>query len=102
MPITRVGRRVEAARRVIERDEVLLARMTPGPHAPSSLSKSSDLRARLSLIASTFPVEAVREMIAQGHPFFAYLGDAALVGVPTGHWPMLSEPAALADALGAL
>ena len=54
-----------------------------------------------TLVASTFPVDAVREMIAQGDPFFAHLGDAALVAVPTGHWPMLSEPAALADALAA-
>src|SRR5438477_59111 len=50
----------------------------------------------------TAPADAVREMITQGDPFFAHLGDAALVAVPTGHWPMLSEPAALADALAAL
>src|SRR5947207_2879163 len=54
------------------------------------------------LVASTFPVDEVRALIAQGHPWFAGLGDARLIGVPTGHWPMLSEPAALADALGAL
>ncbi|MEV4489279.1 alpha/beta hydrolase [Micromonospora coxensis] len=52
-----------------------------------------------ALVACTFPVEVVRTMIAEGHPFFAGLADAALHGLPTGHWPMLSEPKALADVL---
>jgi pimeloyl-ACP methyl ester carboxylesterase len=53
-----------------------------------------------TLIASTFPLDVVRQMMADGHPYFSGLTDATLVGVPTGHWPMFSEPAALADALG--
>ncbi|MEV4706953.1 alpha/beta hydrolase [Actinoplanes sp. NPDC049316] len=52
-----------------------------------------------TLIACTFPLEQVREMRAAGHPFFAELTEAEVIGLPTGHWPMLSEPEALAGHL---
>ncbi|MFG1840110.1 alpha/beta fold hydrolase [Micromonospora sp. NPDC049175] len=52
-----------------------------------------------ALVASTFPLGVVREMIDQEHPFFTGLADGQLHEVPTGHWPMLSEPKALADVL---
>ena len=52
-----------------------------------------------TLIACTIPPDTVRSMVTEGHPYFSTLGDAAIVGLPTGHWPMLSEPAALAAAL---
>ncbi|SCG64381.1 alpha/beta fold hydrolase [Micromonospora halophytica] len=52
-----------------------------------------------ALVACTIPVQVARAMIAEGHPFFAGVRDAALHGLPTGHWPMLSEPKALADVL---
>ncbi|MFI5927910.1 alpha/beta fold hydrolase [Micromonospora sp. NPDC051543] len=52
-----------------------------------------------ALVASTFPLTVVREMIAQRHPFFTGLADGPLYELPTGHWPMLSEPKALADVL---
>jgi len=55
-----------------------------------------------ALVACLFPIDQVREMLAAGHPFFAELGDAGIIGLPTGHWPMLSEPKALADALDRL
>ncbi|MEV4543667.1 hypothetical protein [Micromonospora echinaurantiaca] len=38
-------------------------------------------------------------MIAQGHPFFAGLAGGQLHALPTGHWPMLSEPKGLATVL---
>jgi hypothetical protein len=38
-------------------------------------------------------------MMAAGHPFFAGLGEARIISLPTGHWPMLSEPKALAATL---
>jgi hypothetical protein len=41
-------------------------------------------------------------MIEAGHPWFAGLADATLVGLPTGHWPMFSDPAGLAAALSAV
>ncbi|MEH0938289.1 alpha/beta fold hydrolase [Micromonospora psammae] len=52
-----------------------------------------------ALVACTFPLEVVGAMIDDGHPFFAGLAGAELHGLPTGHWPMLSEPKALADLL---
>ncbi len=52
-----------------------------------------------ALITCTFPEDQVREMIAAKHPFFALLGDADVYSVPTGHWPLFSEPAKLATTL---
>jgi pimeloyl-ACP methyl ester carboxylesterase len=52
-----------------------------------------------TLIASTFPLDQVQAMIAQGHPYFAGLATAEILALPTGHWPMLSEPDGLADLL---
>ena len=52
-----------------------------------------------ALVACTFPEEQVRTMIKAGHPFFAALADAEVISLPTGHWPMFSEPARLAAVL---
>ncbi|GIG92473.1 alpha/beta fold hydrolase [Plantactinospora endophytica] len=52
-----------------------------------------------TLIVCTFPVQTVREMISQGHPFFAGLAGADVHGLPTGHWPMFSEPKRLTELL---
>ncbi len=52
-----------------------------------------------TLITCTFGVDEVAGMKAAGHPFFSGLAEAEVIGVPTGHWPMLSEPAALTEAL---
>ncbi|OLB80828.1 MAG: esterase [Actinobacteria bacterium 13_2_20CM_2_71_6] len=80
-------------------------RATPHPYGsiaqPLALTGAGDKLPR-TLIASTFPVDVVRSMIADGHPYFAGLAEATLVGLPTGHWPMFSEPAKLADALAAI
>lgn len=54
------------------------------------------------LVASTFPLEVVEQMLAAGHPFFAEFAAARTRGlhaVPTGHWPLLSAPAELAAVL---
>jgi pimeloyl-ACP methyl ester carboxylesterase len=51
------------------------------------------------LIACTFGLDQVEAMMAAGHPFFRELGRARIVALPTGHWPMLSEPKALVAAL---
>lgn len=82
--------------------ELLRTRSTPhplaslaqplGPHATST-----DLPT--TLIACTFPMDQIGQMMAAGHPFFAGLTEARIIALPTGHWPMLSEPKALADAL---
>ncbi|GIH17343.1 hypothetical protein Raf01_55150 [Rugosimonospora africana] len=52
-----------------------------------------------TLVACTFTADQVREMIAQGHPFFGGVAGADILGLPTGHWPMFSEPDRLADLL---
>lgn len=52
-----------------------------------------------ALVACALPVEQVRALIDADHPVFAELAGAELVGLPTGHWPMFSEPVALAAAL---
>jgi pimeloyl-ACP methyl ester carboxylesterase len=54
-----------------------------------------------TLLTCTFPEEHVRAMLAAGHPFFAGVqrDNLDIRSLPTGHWPMLSEPAALAELL---
>src|SRR5437588_6350149 len=80
-------------------------RATPHPYAsisqPLALTGAGDKLPR-TLIACAFPLDQVRSLMAAGHPWFAGLADATLVGLPTGHWPMVSEPSALASALGAV
>ncbi|RLU99143.1 esterase [Streptomyces griseocarneus] len=55
-----------------------------------------------SLIATTFTPEAVRGLAATGNPLFAPLAAMDVRHLPTGHWPMLSEPGALAALLDAI
>jgi pimeloyl-ACP methyl ester carboxylesterase len=80
----------------------LRRRATPHPYGsiaqPLVVSEKAATVPR-TMIASTFPLEQVRSMIAAGHPWFAGLADARLLGLPTGHWPMLSEPAGLVKLL---
>jgi pimeloyl-ACP methyl ester carboxylesterase len=59
----------------------------------------AELSMPVALIACVFSLDQVREMRAQGHPWFAGLARADLYGLPTGHWPMLSEPNRLAGLL---
>ncbi|MGW0230136.1 alpha/beta fold hydrolase [Actinopolymorpha singaporensis] len=57
-----------------------------------------------TLVTCMFPVEQVRAMVAEGHPYFAgFAGkEWTYAELPTGHWPMLSEPERLAQALADL
>jgi pimeloyl-ACP methyl ester carboxylesterase len=55
-----------------------------------------------TVIACTFTVDQVRELIDGGHPYFAGLVGADILGLPTGHWPMFSEPERLADLLAGI
>jgi pimeloyl-ACP methyl ester carboxylesterase len=66
-----------------------------GPHATSA-----DLPT--VLVACSFPVATVEEMMAADHPWFVEMKSARIIALPTGHWPMLSEPKALADILKSL
>jgi pimeloyl-ACP methyl ester carboxylesterase len=81
---------------------LLRERSTPHPAASvrQPLGKHATSADRpTTLIACTFPLDQIGEMMAAGHPFFAELTEARIVALPTGHWPMLSEPEALAAAL---
>jgi pimeloyl-ACP methyl ester carboxylesterase len=81
-----------------------LLRTRSTPHPLASVAQPIGARATsadlpTTLIACTFPMEQITAMTAAGHPFFAGLTEARIVPLPTGHWPMLSEPKALAEAL---
>jgi pimeloyl-ACP methyl ester carboxylesterase len=97
-----------------DKDPVLLAgldeaaltllRTRGTPHPLASVTQPLGARATsadlpTTLIACTFPLDQIKEMMAAGHPFFTGLTEAEVVPLPTGHWPMLSEPRALADVL---
>ncbi|GAA0809425.1 alpha/beta fold hydrolase [Spirilliplanes yamanashiensis] len=82
--------------------ELLRTRATPHPAASVTAPlprTGAGLAVPLTLVTCALPAEQVAQMIAAGHPWFAELTDATVVAVPTGHWPMLSEPVALARAL---
>ncbi|MGJ5753612.1 pimeloyl-ACP methyl ester carboxylesterase [Streptomyces puniciscabiei] len=57
-----------------------------------------------TLVACTFSVEQVQAMVAAGVPAFSMLAgqDWTMIGLPTGHWPMLSRPKELAELLAGL
>ncbi|WFE48988.1 alpha/beta hydrolase [Micromonospora sp. WMMD1155] len=79
----------------------LRARATPQPlrAATDPVRRTGGRQVPTALVASTFPLAVVRQMIDEKHPFFTGLADGQLHELPTGHWPMLSEPKALADVL---
>jgi pimeloyl-ACP methyl ester carboxylesterase len=56
----------------------------------------------VALVACVFPVEQVKAMVAERHPFFTAFQGGEIRGLPTGHWPMLSEPKRLAEILDEL
>jgi len=70
--------------------------------APNRLSNPARNAIPALGLLCTFTEEAVRETIASGNPAFAALGGPqwSFTELPTGHWPMFSEPAALAALLG--
>ncbi len=70
---------------------------------PLRLSGGERADLRKWAILCTMPVEAVEARIADGDPWFAVMGqpDWTLLALPTGHWPMLSEPGKLAAMLSA-
>lgn len=84
--------------------DLLRRRATPQPlrTATDPVRRSGAAHPPTALVACTFPVEVVRGMIEQGHPLFALLAGAEVHGLPTGHWPMFSEPKRLAEILDAI
>jgi len=81
---------------------LLRTRSTPHPRASVTQplgARATSAELPTTLIACTFAPEQVKEMMAADHPFFSGLTEAEVVPLATGHWPMLSEPAALAGIL---
>jgi pimeloyl-ACP methyl ester carboxylesterase len=84
-----------------------LLRTRSTPHPMASIKQGVGAHATSAdlptvLIACGFPVETIKEMMAAGHPWFVEMTEARIVRLPTGHWPMLSEPKALAAILSSL
>ena len=81
--------------------ERLRTRATTHPYASvvAPLTRTGGKAVPMSRVACILPVDQVQAMVAQGHPMFARLGVADQYGLPTGHWPMLSEPERLAGLL---
>lgn len=91
-----------------ERWAQLAARAIPIPEKvatePQRLSDPRRYDVPVTVITCEFPAEMLRGLLADGHPYVAELGrirHSDIVEVPTGHWPMLSRPAELADAIAA-
>jgi pimeloyl-ACP methyl ester carboxylesterase len=82
---------------------LLEERSTPHPYGsvaqPLRRTGPQELAVPVALIACVFDLDQVRTMRDEGHPWFTGLAHADLYSLPTGHWPMLSEPARLADLL---
>jgi pimeloyl-ACP methyl ester carboxylesterase len=82
------------------------ARAVPEPGSlmrePVHLGNDARRDVPATIIACSFPSEAVMQMAREGHPMMAEvatLRDLELVDLPTGHWPMWSRPADLAAAI---
>jgi pimeloyl-ACP methyl ester carboxylesterase len=57
-----------------------------------------------TVVCCSFPSHAIQNLAAGGNPMFApltELRDVAYLDLPTGHWPMWSEPERLAEILAA-
>jgi pimeloyl-ACP methyl ester carboxylesterase len=83
---------------------LLAKRATTHPYASVAqpLRRGGDRNPPATMIACTFSLEQIAALRAQGHPFFAAVPDDMTIrALPTGHWPMLSEPERLADLLRA-
>jgi len=61
---------------------------------PLQLTNPDRAALKKTLITCSFPLEQVRQMIAGGHPWFKDMAgpEWTFIELPTGHWPMISEP----------
>jgi pimeloyl-ACP methyl ester carboxylesterase len=87
---------------------LMRARAVPQPAGsvtqPLKLSNPDRRRVPRALVACSFPLAVVRELVAAAVPAFAALAEPGweLLELPTGHWPMFSRPADLAAVLANL
>lgn len=79
------------------------ARAVPHPagvgRSPQSLHDERRLEVPVTVICSSISAEQLRAMAHPGPPLFTELAslDVTWVDLPTGHWPMFSEPARLGE-----
>lgn len=69
---------------------------------PQVLTNEARFDVPVSIIASTFTRDEVRQAIVDGHRDFMELARITHVGItelPTGHWPQFSRPEDLAEAI---
>ena len=80
------------------------ARATPHPMgaATDPVRRITHAPVPQALVACSMPLDAVRQMIADEHPYFATLAGADLYGLPGDHWPMVSQPGPLAAVLDSM
>lgn len=76
----------------------------PGPvlRQPVQLTNEARHQVPTTLLCCSIPGAQVLELARVGHPMFAEVADIAhldVVDLPTGHWPMWSRPADLAQAI---
>ena len=76
----------------------------PGPvvRTPVHLTNEARHDVPSTIIACSYPSEAIMQMAREGHPMMAEvatLRELELVDLPTGHWPMWSRPADLSAAI---
>jgi pimeloyl-ACP methyl ester carboxylesterase len=84
---------------------VLRERATPHPlgSVTQPMTRAGDpFAVPATLVSCTFPEDQARAMRDSGHPYFALLAKAEIVGLPTGHWPMFSEPTRLTEILSGI
>jgi len=76
----------------------------PGPVLREALRLTDERRLGVpaTIIACSYPAETMLAMAREGHPMMAEtarLTALDVVDLPTGHWPMWSRPAELAEAI---
>lgn len=83
------------------------ARAVPHPAAPARtplrLADERRYAVPTTVISTSIPAATVQEMVRHGHPAAAELARLPVeyLDLPTGHWPMFSRPADLADRIDA-
>ena len=78
----------------------------PGPVLRQVVTLTNDERLAVptTLVCCSISSDQVRELVGAGHPMFAEVGrlrQVDLLDLPTGHWPMWSRPADLAQVIAA-
>lgn len=81
-----------------------LAVPEPGPVLRQEVTLTNDARLHVptTLVCCSISSEMIQELVTAGHPMFSEVGRLTRVtflDLPTGHWPMWSRPADLAQVI---